>query len=72
MTPKEKAEKLMGYYYYYINHTKTEDKKDICRHCAIIAVEELIDCSISYDNYNATWASQVEYWKEVKRELQMI
>ena len=46
MTPKEKAEKLMGYYYYYINHTKTEDKKE--------------DLVLSEDSVSVNYADSVE------------
>lgn len=42
------------------------------KHCALIAVDELVACSISYDNYNATWASQVKYWEEVKQEIEKL
>ena len=66
MIPKEKAKELVDKFdigeqlpYHSINH-------------ALIAVDELIDCSISYDNYNATWASQVKYWQEVKQEIEKL
>jgi hypothetical protein len=75
MKPKEKAEQLVDKYLevlpsrnsiMYIADVETAQK------CAIIAVDELIECSISYDNYNATWASQENYWKEVKNEIEKL
>ena len=69
MTAKEKSEELFGKFYaWYPN----QDAQFIAKQCALIAVDELINCSISYDNYNATWASQVKYWQDVKNELEKI
>jgi len=69
MTAKEKSEELFNKFYaWYPN----QDAQFIAKQCALMAVDELIHCSISYDNYNATWASQVKYWQEVKQELEKI
>lgn len=47
-----------------------EETFNLAKCCAIVAVNKLIDCSDSYDYYNATIASQVNYWKNVKTEIQ--
>ena len=46
--------------------------RQFAKECAIKSTEQLIYCSVSYDNYNATWASQVEYWKQVKQEIEKL
>lgn len=38
--------------------------------CAIVAVNELIQCSKEYDSYHATESSQSNFWTEVKKELE--
>lgn len=71
MTHKEKAIDLVqkmaridGYTDYIdISSCQTEIEY------AIITVDELIKASVCYDNYNATYFSQVPYWRDVKKEL---
>lgn len=74
MTAKEKAKELVDKmaridgYQDSIDLSTCYDEKEY----ALIAVDELIECSKSYDSYNATWASQVSYWEEVKSEINKI
>ena len=83
MTAQEKAEELFNKYFSEIRMpsdcegcmmcvNKCGNMVAIAKKYATIAVDELINCSISYDNYNATWASQVKYWEEVKQELEKL
>jgi isoaspartyl peptidase/L-asparaginase-like protein (Ntn-hydrolase superfamily) len=66
MTPKEKAKELVD------KVIETNGNAFFAKQCALIAVDELIECLESYDNYNATWASQVNYWQEVKQEIEKL
>ena len=77
MTPQEKAISLVDEYRLILIKSNTDAGEEIlctllAKECALVAVDELINCSISYDNYNATWASQVEYWQEVKTEIEKL
>ena len=72
MTPKEKADELVKKIYKVMSDSVSDITLYFAKQCALIAVDELINCSISYDNYNATWASQVKYWQEVKQEIEKL
>jgi hypothetical protein len=80
LSPKEKAKELLQSMMMstnsVINFTTGDmdylPQNQYAKQCALIAVDELINCSISYDNYNATWASQVKYWQEVKTEIEKL
>lgn len=74
MTPKEKAEELVIKFQQSRDAEDYNDVRDIhaAIRCALIAVDELIACSVSYDIYNATWASQEKYWQEVKQEIEAL
>jgi hypothetical protein len=37
--------------------------------CALIAVDEVINCCEEYDKLPETWVTQINYWQEVKNEL---
>lgn len=70
MTPKEKAKKLLDYYYFYFKGVKSEySVKFLCQEIALIAVDELIEQENKYNN-GSFYPSK--YWQEVKRELQML
>jgi hypothetical protein len=71
MTPKEKAEKLFNQMY------MVEDPMgnypmcfDIAKQCALIAVDELIDQCWSYREIDLGLA--LEYWQEVKQEIEKL
>jgi hypothetical protein len=69
MTPKEKAEELVnrfaklpeeGSLMWYLSF-------EIAKKCALIAVDEILD--------TIKWCigdSQVEYWQEVKKEIELL
>jgi hypothetical protein len=73
MTPKEKAEELYSKYYNRIEHSLSEDisgfEKDIVKHCALIAVDELIEEQGIEEYNNGTW-HRLNYWIEVKEEIE--
>jgi hypothetical protein len=73
MTPQEKAEELYSKYYNRIEHSLSEDvsgfEKDIVKHCALIAVDELIKQEEKYNN-GTFYPSN--YWQEVKQEIEKL
>jgi hypothetical protein len=77
MTPKEKAFELFNKYkkhlpYYY----QWEERKQ----CALIAVDELIksyraiydDCICDDDDYSEAEGGMLNYWQEVKKEIEKL
>lgn len=87
MTPKEKAEELVGKFYFLVQ-TKEEQKR-----CALMAVDEILKnfeglhkpeyCAFDaigerkftfqgeYDEY-LTGYDIIEYWQEVKQEIEKL
>jgi hypothetical protein len=72
MTPKEKAEDLVLWYLNLQEPNYNWFHKSLAKKCALKAVDEIIECSVSYNRHNATWASQENYWKEVKQEIEKL
>jgi len=79
MTPKKKATELVNTYYNKIEHTISNEyaklTKDITKQCALIAVDEIIEALLEYDNRNNTYELQnmdrdFNYWEEVKKEIE--
>ena len=64
ITPKDKAQELMNLYNYQQRHYLRFDAK----HCALIAVEEIIKLLYSLKLGNAL-SEEIEYFEEVKNEL---
>ena len=62
MTPKEKAEELVGKYYFQVQTLEQQ------KQCALIAVDEIInnDGFTKFDDY------LTEYWQEVKKEIEKL
>jgi hypothetical protein len=61
MTPKEKAQELFDKYFEVTNNYYQ------AKQCALIAVDEILD--------TIKWCigdSQVEYWQEVKKEIEAL
>ena len=87
MTPKEKAKELFDkmkkattfQYQEYAgsNYSTFEHDKDTIKQCALICVDELI-CAAPYQNYKETLCiydnavQSVEYWNEVKLEIEKL
>ena len=68
MTPKQKAEQLVDQFDEYAEARISDsgrgfDKKYCTKQCALIAVDELIE--------HTDW-TEVNYWQEVKQEIQNI
>ena len=80
MTPKEKAIELVEKYL-DANHTIEDWKTDInidfelAKQCALIAVDEILE-NVDYffkelenDNLPNKFDDEIEYWNEVKQEI---
>jgi hypothetical protein len=79
MTPKEKAQELIDSMYNTphcdIEHFPSKHYCDCseinffqAKHCAVIAVDECIELLLNINPHMA-FPQQVEYWQEVKHEL---
>jgi len=70
MTPKEKAIEL-------VNKMRDEipchcDDWEQAKQCALIAVDEVINCCEEYDKLPETWVTQINYWQEVRQEIEKL
>jgi len=73
MTPKEKAKELFGKYAMYLraNLRYDEEANEDAKECALIAVDEIIASNpIAFDEQDNCIAKQ--WWKEVKKEIQLL
>jgi hypothetical protein len=73
MTPKEKAEELVDKYY---NLFSVKLENTICvyeaKHCALIAVDEIINANPHSNPLNTESYSTMKYWQEVKHEIEQL
>jgi len=85
-TPKEKAEELVEKFYQYANE-EFEDKsneypgqvlserrkirKESSKQCSLISINELLE-AIQYLEPNIVLVSLLEYWLEVKEEIEKL
>lgn len=67
MTPKEKAKELFDKYLEVALLYSYEAKL-----CALIAVDELIKSTPTFDNKNFFDEGASEYWEEVKKEIEAL
>lgn len=87
MIPQEKAEELVDLYYNKIQHTISNEYlkviKEIAKVCALIAVDEILKSEPLEPNNIPEWLqpedwfseankSAVEYWVEVKKEIEAL
>jgi len=77
MTPKEKAKELVGKMKYHYDEQVnpyfvafTDD--DLAQRCALIAVDEIISSNPHSNPLNTNVESTMEYWQEVKQEIQAL
>jgi hypothetical protein len=68
MTPKEKAEELVKKMYHLDNRAWYET----CKQCALIAVDEIINANPHSNPLNTESYSTMNYWQEVKQELEKL
>lgn len=67
MTPKEKAERLVDKYWL----KGITNDREIAKQCALIAVKE-VALILNGHHKDAIISPFIEYWKEVKKELEKI
>ena len=80
MTAQEKAKKLLGKYLFYFPVFRNEKEnsfeydydEDKAKECALIVVDEVIECCKQYDELNETYVTQIDYWMEVKQEIEKL
>jgi len=77
MTPKEKAEELVDRMYFSRRYEDEENyiPKQAWNHakqCALIAVDEIIEVLVDLSNGEFTYIHNVEYWQEVKKEIEKL
>lgn len=72
ITPEEKAKDLIDIYSNILSYAEA-DKQELdesAKDCALIAVYMVIKCCEEYDEAHEAHTTQVDYWKEVKREIE--
>ena len=65
MTPKEKAKELVNK---FLQYTPVEFEYEYAKQCALIAVDEVM-YSLSVMPYGMEYLSKIDYWEEVKQEI---
>lgn len=73
MTPKEKADELIDKMYYIGRYDEKEDYNlamawERAKQSALIAVEEIL-LSFTALSYGVVYLGQIDYWQEVKFEI---
>jgi hypothetical protein len=72
MTPKQKAEELVLKYLRIDNNTKELFNKHIAKQCALIAVDNIIASNPHSNPLNTEVYSTMNYWLDVKTEINKI
>ena len=72
MTPKEKAKDLVDKFDYAISTGNDLLQKRGSRQCALIAVEEIINSNPHSNPLNTSVYSTMQFWKEVKHEIEKL
>jgi len=76
MTPKEKAQELFNKYCFAIRTEETDSgyftNVLYAKHCALIAVDMVIKCCKDYDEVHENYTTQVNYWEQVKNEIEQL
>jgi hypothetical protein len=66
MTPKEKAEELVKRMYAIHSNSASDITWYFAKQCALLAVDEILNVSISYAG------KDYDYWQEVKEEIEKL
>jgi hypothetical protein len=70
MTPNQKADELIRKYYTWgINKEGQTLSWLEAKQCALIAVEEILK---TYDSKDLIYPKEVNYWQEVKKEIEKL
>jgi hypothetical protein len=68
MTPKEKAKELYGEYFY---NAYLELKQNKSKQCALMTVDKIMS-ALTYLPYGLNYLNQINYWDEVKQEIEKL
>jgi len=78
MKPQEKAKDLVDRFYYMLpnngSHTginNVESRYKEAKQCALIAVDEIINCDSFFSSLDAT-KEFTKYWYEVQEEIEQL
>jgi len=69
MTPKEKAYQLFENMYYKIESDELGKDEESAKQCALIAVDEILNLMIKEFKWDVKHNGNIEYWQEVKQEI---
>lgn len=73
MTPQEKAKEIFDRMYQVSDElNKYPMCFDNAKQCALIAVDEILKTLVDLSNGEFTFIYQVQYWQEVKQEIEKI
>jgi hypothetical protein len=76
MTAKEKAIELYNNFYNTSSHPHhVESRQQIAKQCALIAVDEIIEqyeFDVVSDVENKRFIAKLNYWDEVKKEIEKL
>jgi len=64
MTPKEKAQELFDKNFEVTNNYYK------AKECALIAVDEIL--TVFYDDIRSMWLDELNYWHDVKKEIEAL
>ena len=67
MKAKEKAKELHRKFYLFNGES---DSWDIAKQCALIVVDEIIKANPHSNPFNTEVCSTMEYWQQVKQEIE--
>jgi len=75
MTPKQKANELFFKYYEIVEHTLSTEYVLLAKKCALIVVDEMLNY-FSKETFMMAYPeiaiSEVNYWTEVKQEIEKL
>jgi hypothetical protein len=77
MKPKDKAKELVDTYRIMLMNSDTECGEEIlctviAKYCALIAVDEILNLMINNFQWDINYNGNIEYWQEVKQEIQAL
>jgi Mn-dependent DtxR family transcriptional regulator len=76
MESRKKAKKLFDKYYllltYFSENSSIDSRRIYAKRLAIIAVDEIIENLVELSNGVFTFIHNVEYWQEVKQEIEKL
>ena len=77
MSAKDKAIELVDTYRIMLMNSDTECGEEIlctviAKYCALIAVDEILNLMINNFQWDINYNGNIEYWQEVKQEIQAL